>query len=175
METQMQTAHLTDEQLTDLLMGENPPAVREHLDACAACAQEAERFSGAIGAFQQETRLWAERRAASLPRLTADREAAFAWWHRPQAWMAAALAIALAAGVGFSIHNSHERGVQQQVIAKVAVPPVVTAETLKADNELLAAIDGELRADSSTPASEYGLNGTLRPGRSRSAARSTNE
>ena len=173
MGTQTQTAHLTDEQFTDLLMGENPPTVREHLGVCAVCAQEAERFSGAIGAFQQETRLWAERRAASQPRLTADCQPAFAWWQRPQAWTAAALGIALAAGVGVSIHNSHERIVQEQAVTKLPTP-VVTPETLKADNELLAAIDGELRGDSSTPASEYGLNGTLRHGR-RATARSTNE
>ena len=63
--------HLTDEQFADLLLGANPAAVQAHLKACSACAEEADRVAGAIGSFeQQQTRLWAERRAATSPMLT---------------------------------------------------------------------------------------------------------
>jgi hypothetical protein len=151
--------HLTDAQFTDLLLGTPPPAVREHLNACTQCAAEAERVSGAIGSFRQHSSLWAERRAATRPPAhLPHRTSAFAWLHRPQAWTAASLAIALAVGIGVSVHNAHTRNAQQQPVAQVQPSAQLSPATLKADNELLSAIDGELREDESTPASVYGLN-----------------
>jgi hypothetical protein len=154
-----QQSHLSDAQFSDLLLGANPPAVRAHLEACPQCSEEAERVSLAIGNFEQQSRLWAERRAASQPILASHRQPAFPWLHRPQAWTAAALAIALAAGIGVTARNDHQRAVPQQV-AMTQPAPAVSPATLKADNELLSAIDGELRADESTPATMYGLTVT---------------
>jgi hypothetical protein len=153
--------HLSDAQFTDLLLGTPPPAVREHLQACAQCSAEAERVSGAIGSFKQHSSLWAERRASARPPVHLPHRApVFAWLHipaSPPAWTAAALVIALAAGFGVSIRNAHTRTVSQPV-AQIQAPAQLTPATLKADNELLSAIDGELRADETTPASLYGLN-----------------
>lgn len=148
--------HLTDAQFTELLLGTNPPAVRAHLDACPQCAKEAEQVSGAITGFEQQSRLWAERRAASSSALTPGRESASSWLHRPQAWTAAALALALATGIGISVR--HNQPVQRAAAAAPApTTPQPSPATLKADNDLLTAIDGELRADDSTSASVYGL------------------
>jgi hypothetical protein len=175
-------SHLTDSQFSDLLLGANPPAVRAHLEACPQCAVEAERVSLAIGSFEQQSRLWAERRAASQPTLVPHRQPAFAWLHipaSPQAWTAAALAIALAAGIGvavrndISVHKDHPQAVQQQV-AMAQPAPTVSPSTLKADNALLSAIDGELRADESTPASLYGLTATSRSAHARTPKRIAN-
>jgi hypothetical protein len=151
------TNHLTDEQFADLLLGSNPAAVQAHLKACSACAEEADRVAGAIGSFEQQTRLWAERRAAATPVLTSAPSRAFPWLHRPQAWTGAALTLALAAGFGVAARNHHASESSTQN-AKVQATPRVTPSTLKADNALLYAIDGELRADESTPAIAYGLN-----------------
>jgi hypothetical protein len=151
-----QTNHLSDEQFAGLLLGASPPAVRAHLDACPQCAEEAQRVSGAIAGFEQQSRLWAERQAASRPALVPDRESAFSWLHRPQAWTAAALAIALAAGIGISARHNHASQSQQATSAQPATPQPSPA-TLKADNDLLTAINGELRADEAASASVYGL------------------
>src|ERR1035441_2887353 len=89
---------LTDEQFTDLLLGTSPAAVTAHLSTCPQCAQEAQRVSSAIGSFAQQSRLWAERRAASLPMHSRDWQPALPWLHiptKPQAWAAAGLAGAL--------------------------------------------------------------------------------
>ena len=166
--------HLTDEQFTGLLLGTSPSTVRAHLQECARCSQEAEPVSGAIAGFEQQSRLWAERRAASLPALEVDRRPGFAWLYRPQAWTAAALTVALAVGIGVSIRQDHRLMVHQQV-AQVGPAPVVSPATLKADNELLSAIDGELRADASTPASVYGLTAATHGARSKAAKRMSNE
>jgi hypothetical protein len=168
------TNHLTDEQFTDLLLGTSPSAVQAHLKACSACAEEAERVSGAIGSFEQHSRIWAERRAAMPPIMAPVRPPVFEWLHRPQAWTAAALAIALAVGVGVSARNHHVPVAPAQV-ATAQPAPAVSPATLKADNELLSAIDGELRADESTPASAYGLSTAAHESRNRPAKRMIDE
>jgi hypothetical protein len=168
--------HLTDEQFTELLLGGRSAWVQAHLQECAACREEAERVAGAIGDFSAQSQLWAERRAAVRAVRTAERESAFAWLVRPQAWAGAALTIALAAGIGMALHQEHTRTVQQatatapaavkaqaeaakaQEAATQKAEAMVSPTTLKADNELLTAIDGEMRADESTPASLYGLD-----------------
>jgi hypothetical protein len=165
--------HLTDEQFTELLMGTRPAWVQAHLKEYAECCEEAERVSGAIGDFAQQSRLWAERRAAAWPMQAPDRQPTFPWLHRPQAWTAAALAIALVAGIGISLRKEHARPVQPAV-AKAQPAATVSPATLKADNELLSAIDGELRADESTPASLYGLDTDSSGGRTKSAKRASN-
>ncbi len=168
------TTHLTDEQFTDLLLGTSPATVQEHLKTCSACAEEAERVSGAIGSFAQHSRVWAERRAATRPLNAPTHVPVFEWLHRPQAWTAAALAIALTVGVGISARNHHASTAQNQV-ATAQPAPAVSPATLKADNDLLSAIDGELRADESTPASAYGLSTAARESRTRPAKRMINE
>ena len=171
--------HLSDAQFSDLLLGAAPAAVSAHLDACPQCSAEAERVSVAIGSFEQQSRLWAERRAISRPLLASHRQPAFSWLHRPQAWTAAALAISLAAGIGVAVRNdiSTHKDRQQAAQRQVAMgqpAPAVSAATLKADNALLSAIDGELRADDSTPAALYGLTAASRGARSRAPKRIAN-
>lgn len=166
--------HLTDDQFTDLLLGTIPPAVQAHLGACPQCSLEAERVSGAIGSFAQQSRLWAERRAAARPLQTRDWNPAFPWLHRPQAWTVAGLAVALALGIGISLRPDHVRPVQQRAAARVEPTAALSPTTLKADNALLTAIDGELRADESTSDGMYGLSTTSRGVRNRSPKRIAN-
>jgi hypothetical protein len=178
--------HLTDAQFTDLLMGSAPAAVTAHLDACSACAQEAQRVSAAIGSFAQHSAAWAERRAVASRRVhpagAVSHQSLLGWLGRPVAWSAVAATLVLAGTAGLLHRNGHMASPQSAVIARgpdapvsAAVPqqlpqqPAVadastqpaakpTPATLKADNELLSAIDGELRADSAPAASLYGLD-----------------
>jgi hypothetical protein len=61
-----------------------------------------------------------------------------------------------------------------QAKAAVQAEAAVQPATLKADNELLSAIDGELRADESTPASLYGLAADTSGSGTKSAKRISN-
>jgi hypothetical protein len=166
--------HLTDEQFSDLLLGTNPSSVQQHLKTCSACAEEADRVAGAIGSFDRQTRLWAERRAATLPILVPSRPSSLAWMVRPQAWTAVALTIVFAAAVGISGNNHHPSPAPAQ-IAQSQPSAEVSPSTLKADNDLLSAIDGELRADDSSADSSYGLNTAAHGVRTRSAKRTISE
>lgn len=167
-----QHQHLTDEQFTDLLLGASPASVQAHLRSCAQCAAEAERVSAAIGSFQQQSRLWAERRAATLPAVQPKSAPAF-WPLRPQAWAAAALVLAIAAGFGVAVREHHAHGAKVEVATNQSAPQVAPA-TLKSDNELLAAINVELNADDSTPASVYSLT-AARHGNHAQSARKMSE
>jgi len=179
--------HLTDEQFTELLLGAIPASIQKHLTACSECCVEAERVCAAIGDFAEQSRLWAERRASARPMQAPVRPSISSWLLRPQAWMAAAMTIALVAGIGMMLRRDHAQPVQQAAAAlqpTATAPPVVTAKaqptvnlsakTLKADNALLSAIDGELRADESTPASMYDLNVASHSARNKTSKRTSN-
>jgi hypothetical protein len=164
-------AHLTDEQFTDLLLGTNPPAVRAHLEVCQSCSQEADRVSAAIGSFQEQSQLWAERRAAVAQPLRAIyRPPIFPWLHRPLAWSAAALVVAVTAGIGISRHAEQLGPVQPIAAQRAAVSPT----TLQSDNQLLSAIDGELHADEPTTGGLYGLNAASHGARAKATRRLSN-
>jgi hypothetical protein len=151
--------HLTDAQFTDLLLGTIPPAVSAHLESCPHCAEEAQRVSGAIGSFAQQSRQWAERRVAARPAQTSARSVSLAWLRAPippVAWIAATFL--LVAGLGLA-HRAHHRVLPPQTVAAVhPAPAVVAPATLKADNELLSAIDGELSDTDLSGAQTYSLN-----------------
>lgn len=150
-------AHLSDEQFTGLLLGAIPANVTRHLESCPACAEQARRVSGAISSFARQSRLWAERHAATQQRLTAPaRHPALAWLQRPAgiaAWSTMVAALVLSATVGLRHMEHASRPIA--TVAPAAQP--VSPATLKADNELLYAIDDELHADTTPPVNRYGL------------------
>jgi hypothetical protein len=167
-------AHLTDTQFTELLLGTIPPSVIAHLETCPQCAEEAQRVAGAIGNFAEQSRLWAERRAASRSARMPARQTPLAWLGipvAPVAWVAATVALAVGLGI---MHRAEHTAPTTQSIAAVqsapAVAPVaVNPATLKADNALLSAINGELSADAAPSASAYGLTASHRSTRSQPA------
>jgi hypothetical protein len=171
--------HLSDEQFTDLLLGTIPPSVTAHLEACPPCAQEATRVSGAIGSFEQHSRLWAERRASTHPALAPAPQPVITWLTRPAAWsaMAATLLLAAITGIGALHRTGHTVPFQQpaqQQVAAVQPAAQLSPATLQADNALLFAIDGELSADAAPPASLYGLKVGARAAHTRSLKKVSN-
>jgi hypothetical protein len=165
--------HLTDEEFAGLLFKCAGPSVAEHLASCAVCAAEADRVSGAIGSFSQQSRLWAERRAASRPMQDYARPTVYSWLRIPRAAMAcAAAALVIAAGAGIDLTHRGERAVAVQSVASSEPNPAITPATLKADNELLSAINGEL--DTAPSASAYGLAVSRHSSRTRPAKGITN-
>lgn len=184
--------HLTDEQFTELLIGARVASVQAHLKVCAQCREEAERVSGAIGDFAEQSLLWAERRVEERPAREMERKPTWAWLLHPQVWVAGAMATALAVGIGMTLHRDHTQPAQQAaataqsdaaktqaanaqpIVAKVQAEAKVGSATLKADNALLTAIDGELRADETTPASLYGLEATSYTTGTKSVKRTSN-
>lgn len=155
--------HLTDGAFSDLLLGAARPEVRAHLAVCAACSEEAQRVSGAVTSFERESRAWAERHAAGMP-AASPRAVPLGWrlgW--AGAWTTAAAMAILGAGVVANHWKDH--GSAQSAFVVETQEETISPARLQADNELLAAVDGELRANSvSPPASAYGLDTPERDG-----------
>jgi hypothetical protein len=171
------SGHLTDEQFTELLLGATSPSISAHLKVCKQCSEEAERVSGAIGSFEQQSRLWAERETAARPRIEARRPAyawlSPAWLSSGPAWAAAAAAVALVFGLLF--HSAGGGSSQPRPeIAMATAQPVATPSTLQSDNALLAAIEGELRTEDAPSANAYGLESGVRTNHARPGKRVRN-
>lgn len=170
---QANTPHLTDDQFTDLLLGAVPPDVAAHLAVCARCEQEAAQVSGAIGSFEQQSRLWAERRAWSTPLhsavpapLRTRMQAGLRLPRASSAWYAAAASLVLALGIGLA-HRAAPGPTLPAAAHQAAVD--VTPSRLIEDNALLSAIDGELSAEAAPLAAMYSLNLNQHHGRARTA------
>lgn len=169
-----QNHHLTDEQFTDLLLGTVPAQVKSHLDTCSECSAEAQRVSMALGSFEQETRIWAECRTAGAPTISRAFETDSSGFHLPMAWAAAAVAVAVAITVGIAQYDQRPEVSSHAQAASAATDsqiPDVSAATLKADNDLLAAIDGKLRAEDTPPTRLYGLKVEQRVGMDKPASK----
>ena len=171
-QAQGEPLHLSDEQFASLLLGAISPAVQSHLESCARCAEESERVGLAIGSFERDSRLWADRRAAATPAAYPVRQPIPAWLQLPTAWAVAAVAVVIATTLGLPHFGDHGLATGQASSLAVTSMPAAAAEvpaaTLKADNDLLSAIDGKLRANDTQPAQFYGLqvDATLEPSRS---------
>lgn len=63
----MNTLHLNEEQLDDILLGEADPTVLAHCEVCTTCAARVNEMRDAITSFTTLTLAWSERRSATLP------------------------------------------------------------------------------------------------------------
>lgn len=172
--------HLTDSEFSDLLLGSIPASVSAHLESCPQCAEEARSVSGAILSFERESRAWAERRAAALPALVAPGSRGSSWLGMPGfgvAWQAAAALtlVCAGAGIGYQVQHRAETPVAvASVSSGESSAREVSLSTLKADNDLLSAIDGELQAEATPPPSVYGIDLSQPSPQSRRIKRITN-
>lgn len=160
-ETSRDSMHLSDEHFAGLLFGSASSEVRAHLEECAQCALEAERVGTAIGSFESDSRLWAERHAATTPVVYPARQPIPAWLQVPTAWAVAAVAMVIATTVGLPRmgYRSAPAASNAAMVSTASVRAEVPAATIKSDNELLSAIDGKLSAGDTPSAQFYGLQG----------------
>src|SRR5579875_3128586 len=135
----MSFGHLTDEQFAGLLAGtKTDEGAHAHVESCAACREELQSVSAAVGDLGVVSLLWAERRAVRI-------ETPSVWalnWGALHGW-GATLAGVLVLGVAL---GAHMRTGQQTASVAEPVQPVVapTDAELAQDNRLLRSIDAEL-------------------------------
>ena len=95
------TDHLTDEQLSAVLLAEDDAEATHHLAGCDDCTRELERMRAALAGVRVESLaladrpqlFWREQRMAIASRIPAGRELAT----RPLAWVGSFAALAMAA------------------------------------------------------------------------------
>jgi anti-sigma factor RsiW len=176
MQTNDASAHLSDEKFSDILAGETSAEVQAHLAACAECSAEAARLSQAFADFSVQSRTWAERRAATQPRLSANRGKDTNSLPASRLWAATLCALALVFAAGTATRLRHHGSVLPANATATVFKAPVSPETLKSDNALLSAIDGEVTTQESAPAaSVYRIGSASHTEPRRSARKAVNE
>ena len=135
----MKLNHLTEEQLADLLAGNNRDACALlHVENCEACREELALLGAAIGDLNYASLRWAEQRAF---RIQVPSNWALRWSILP-AW-GASLAALLIFGVALNTHMQ----TANQIVPSLRPAHTVSApsdDELARDNRLMRYIDNEL-------------------------------
>ena len=137
--------HLTNQQFTDLLIGDCSLNVRRHVDACPQCQEEFKQVQSAIDGFGAAGLEWAEQRA---PLAISASSQLFSQCRSLGTWAAAAL---LAAAVLFEVHQGWI--VPTPAADNVATEVVESTSDVADDNRLMMAIDQEIRWQTESPLS----------------------
>ncbi len=137
------SAHLTNEELTDNLLGVSSLTVSAHLISCPACTNELDQLKYSIAEFCGAAHAW------SASALVADRTMSVARTLPKRSWapnrvLAAAAMILFAAGVAFYVCDYQVRN--QTNSAQVAAVPVTTIDSPESqiEQELLSQVNSEL-------------------------------
>ena len=168
------TAHLSEEQIDDQLLGELGHVAAAHLVACEHCTARVTEAAEPIADFRDVSIAWSERRSATMPLPVVARDGLL--WQRRMGWATTAFAFAL----GFSLlSNGHkvatetaslqmeqtaDAPIAAQTASRIAAAPrMVAVEAVQStsgnaadryagDNRMLQAIDTELDASVESPA-----------------------
>ena len=110
LESNLMSAHLTHEELTDKLLGVSSLTVNAHLLSCPACANELSHMKSTIAGFRSAAHAWSENALVKAP--AEHRRRIFAGDHRALSrWVVAAALIVLVASLTFYIRGrSREPG-----------------------------------------------------------------
>ena len=135
--------HLTEEQLSDLLLDQGTAAAQQHVSLCQPCRRELDHLRASIADFNDLSLAWAEHRA---PRIPVPSRAAIRWNAVP-AWSA----VGTAAVSAIILLGAHERHIQSNV-SSLAAEASAQASIVADDNRLLLAIDQDIRVSHQTPA-----------------------
>ncbi|MFZ5805366.1 MAG: hypothetical protein ACOY7U_11040 [Acidobacteriota bacterium] len=120
----MRTAHVSEEELEALLVGEANPGVLDHLDSCAACQEELKKWQAFLAAGSQ----WLPQ--AQTRHRVRQQAAMQAFHRRPLRWwvpLAAAAALVVALSLGIRSGDKTEANVElvlEEVDATLAADPL---------------------------------------------------
>jgi anti-sigma factor RsiW len=140
--------HLSNQEFSDLLIGDCSLEVRRHVDACPQCEEEFKRVQSAIDDFGAVGLEWAEQRA---PLSISPSSQLLFQCRSLGTWAAAAL---LAAAVLFEVHQGWI--VPTPATNNVATQAVESSTDVADDNRLMMAIDHEIRWQAESPLSIAG-------------------
>jgi hypothetical protein len=159
-----QSAHLSDDQIDDHLIGDLAAEPTAHLADCADCTLRVTQAAAPIASFDNVSMAWSERRSATLPLpgVAAQRPLWQRHMNSAMAGFTFVLGIALinadhqfAPNVDLqpAPHNSTLQAVAPAPAltgtARVTVPPA--AAQVSADNQMLQAVDAETQPSADTP------------------------
>ena len=146
-------AHLSGEELDDVLIGLGTPESEAHLAGCEQCRAQVRQFRSNMSAFNQATLAWSQARPATniggRIRNRARRSAL-----APLGWALAGATIVLLAGVPMWNHSHHST---QNVATLLAPQQQDTEAQIAQDNELLRSVNAAINQSDASPYTEYHL------------------
>jgi hypothetical protein len=161
------TLHLTDEQFSELLSGDDHLEASRHLLACAECQAELRRVRSCLEDFASAGLVWAERRASAS---ISTPSALVRNWQSIST--GAAAAAVLAAAFLFAVHQASRVPAPESSIA--ASRQTDFASEVANDDRLMIAIDKEIHSQTESPLSIDDLSASPRPRAVHSSHRLTN-
>jgi hypothetical protein len=149
--------HWSEEQFSNYVMGlDADPAVCVHLDECAACREELDRFQESIASFSQMSLEWSERHGSRGVPERVSRP--YPNWLPTAGW---AVAAGLAVGVGLPLAMQHRTtdGTAEVARASTAIEGTQVASVedensaaaIARDNLMMMAVANELNRADPTP------------------------
>lgn len=149
-------AHLTEDELDDILIGVGSPEAEAHVAGCAACAGRKAEFVAALTSFNQATMAWSEAKSHTLTRdLAAATESAAG---SPRLWVAA-MGLCVVAVMGAMLSNhvpGTMRGGDGPAGASAQTAPVNRDLEIADDDAMLKEIDAALYRPEPSPEQVYG-------------------
>jgi len=156
------SAHLTQEELTDKLLGLSSLTVNAHLLSCPACADDLERLKTSITCFRSAATAWSD---SALARANPN---ATLVPSRRQFWPAANWIIATAAMIvliAVSAIHFHKQEIGREARSNQIATPSTTIETaqtqIERDDELLAQVNSELGEAVPAPMQPLRISGSV--------------
>jgi len=122
------SAHLTEDQIDDHLIGDLAPEAAAHLTACSLCANRIAEANAPIAGFSTVAQAWSERRSATLPLYVPTAVAPRLY----QQFAAAAVALAVLSVTlgGHLLRSEDHRTIPQTATVATANSTSVPAQTL---------------------------------------------
>ncbi len=149
-------AHLTDDQIDDVFIGDLAQNCASHLAGCPECQARVAEMESTIASFKNVSLAWSERQSATMP-VRPVAMTVQAPYVRGAVWAAAITVVAV---VGVAVPLAH-RGTKAPVARAESVAPQTFVaereEQIAQDNRMLRAIDRELDARVSSPSETFGL------------------
>lgn len=159
------SAHLSEEELNDALIGPASPEAQAHLAACSACRSQLEPFQADMQLFNRTTMAWSEARSATMLRpetaSAIHRTALFIRW----SWT---LATAVLIGIGLSVAGHHHRTFDSYAVnhgVVTAPAPEDSEAQIAQDNELMQSVDVALSSNEESPIDEFQMTDQPHPRR----------
>ena len=153
-------AHLSDEAIDDILIGESSPESDAHLALCPVCRSNVEEFRSEMQLFNQTSLAWVESRGESRP---AAAVRATPLWKLSTAFFAPAsmaLAAVLLLAVKLPLWNHNPHAVRSSASAATALSQDSDAQIAQ-DNDLLRSVDMALNSEDASPLAEFSLPGRI--------------
>jgi hypothetical protein len=152
------SAHITQEEMTELLMGTRTSTLDCHLRACAECREEFERVKSSLALFRTASHAWTESLASktsemqqliSLPRA---RTSYASWWKLAAVMAVLLIVFAAAYRIKHTSGNDNTaKGTTPNAVIAESSQNQIAQDQIAQDNELLAQVNSEISESVPTP------------------------